>query len=63
MTIWYILCSFGTFFSGFGIMCKKNLATLNTMRVLGFSLPTMSEFVGCEFVSAGSEFSPPKQIQ
>jgi hypothetical protein len=28
MTIWYILCSFGTFFSGFGIMHQKNLATL-----------------------------------
>jgi hypothetical protein len=23
MTIWYILCSFGTFFSGFGIMYQE----------------------------------------
>jgi hypothetical protein len=23
MTIWYISCSFGTFFSGFGLMCQE----------------------------------------
>jgi hypothetical protein len=29
MTIWYILCSFGTFFSGFDIIYQENLATLD----------------------------------
>jgi hypothetical protein len=24
MTIWYILCPFGTFFSGFGVMYQEN---------------------------------------
>jgi hypothetical protein len=28
LTIWYILCSFGTFLDDFGIMYQKNLATL-----------------------------------
>jgi hypothetical protein len=34
MTIWYILCSFGTFFPVWVIFTKKNLATLLQAFVL-----------------------------
>jgi hypothetical protein len=37
MTIWYILCSFGTFLPVLVSWTKKNLATLTTIRFQTFS--------------------------
>jgi hypothetical protein len=48
MTIWYILCSLGTFFSGFGIMFLEKSGnpatdTFLVMPVLKIRFPPFSE--------------------
>jgi hypothetical protein len=49
MTIWCLLCSFGTFFPGFGIMNRKNLATLPRIEMkCKIDLLNMRNLSGCQ---------------
>jgi hypothetical protein len=55
MVIWYILCSFGTFFRVLVTCTEKNLATLSRESFsAAISLPTETnskKSVGCQWVS------------